>query len=377
MTSSTTVTTTVLSATLSTVLPGYDEYARDQKPLTGWTSPDSWATKLFRGDPSTILFATIVTLSLPVLLHIYFYTQASRASKAGDSGVPTFVLLGPSNAGKTSLVTLLQDRTAKDADKDKSNKHGAAEGEKQENDGQPVNDNTNISTQTRASQISYTTNLRLPPGTALGSNKYRSENDPEVLRAKRESSPYDLIDTPGHGKLRPDHALSHLTSKPNPRGVIFMLDSTVLDPIDSTSATDTIAYLHDTLLTLQRQRLHTTKKQANDFPVLIAANKQDLFTALPPLAIKQTLETALQRQRTTNRHAIGVVDSTSTKHREQANEPADEDETVLAGTTSDTFTFNTLRDEFGLDVQVLGGTVRGDQGGRGTGKWEAWIGSCL
>lgn len=374
MTSSATITTTVLSATLSTVLPGYDEYTRDQKPQTGWTSPDSWATKLFRGDPSTILFATIITLSLPVLLHIYFYTQASRASKSGDGGDPTFVLLGPSNAGKTSFVTLLQDRTISRADTSKSSNE-----EEKGRDDSLINSNTDNSTQTRASQISYTTTLHLPPGTPLGSNQYRSENDPEVLRANREASPYKLVDTPGHGKLRPDHALLHLTSTSSkPRGVIFMLDSTALDPSDSALATDTITYLHDTLLTLQRQRRTITKKQANDFPVLIAANKQDLFTALPPLAIKQSLETALERERTSRRRAISVVAGTSARGRNtDAEVEEDEDDAVLGGAGSAVFSFRILQEEFGVAVDVLGGTVRADQGGRGVGKWEAWIGSCL
>lgn len=68
-----------------------------------WSSPDSWATRLLSGDPIVILLAFLVTISLPLLLHLYFYTQTARAKV-----VPTFLLLGTSGAGKTSLVSLVR-----------------------------------------------------------------------------------------------------------------------------------------------------------------------------------------------------------------------------------------------------------------------------
>lgn len=68
----------------------------------GWTSPDSWATKLFSGDPLVILLAFLVVIALPSLLHLYFYTQSARTKV-----IPTFLLLGLSGAGKTSLATLV------------------------------------------------------------------------------------------------------------------------------------------------------------------------------------------------------------------------------------------------------------------------------
>lgn len=68
----------------------------------GWSSPDSWPTRLFSGDPLAILIAVLVTVSFPLLLHLYFYTQTARAKV-----VPTFLLLGASGAGKTSLVSLV------------------------------------------------------------------------------------------------------------------------------------------------------------------------------------------------------------------------------------------------------------------------------
>lgn len=67
-----------------------------------WAAPDSWATRLFSGDPIIIAIAFIITLALPLLVHLYFYTQTARTRV-----VPTFLLLGPSGAGKTSLASLV------------------------------------------------------------------------------------------------------------------------------------------------------------------------------------------------------------------------------------------------------------------------------
>jgi len=68
----------------------------------GWSSPDSWLTRLFSGDPIVILAAFLVTLALPLVVHLYFYTQTARVKVT-----PTFLLLGPSGSGKTSLVSLV------------------------------------------------------------------------------------------------------------------------------------------------------------------------------------------------------------------------------------------------------------------------------
>ncbi|KAF7845918.1 hypothetical protein BT93_L0044 [Corymbia citriodora subsp. variegata] len=339
---------TTVTASITTILPGYDEYSNSQK-LSGWTSPSSIPTKLLSGDPVTILFATIITFSLPVLLHIYyFYTLPRRTTKLST---PTFLLVGSSNSGKTALVAQLQQRSL-------------SEGSDAE-DSKVVN-----GVKTHHTQHSYTTVLKLPRETPLGTNKYRSENDPEVLRANKSSAEYILIDTPGHGKLRSDHALSHLNiskTKPLPTGIVFMIDSTSLDPIDSQASQDTLMYLHDTLLKCQLSRKSTSKRDSNDLPVLIAANKQDLFTALPEKQVRKVLELELERVRQSRRKGISSVDK---------KEEEDDDEAVLGG-GGEMFSFKELEEEYGVSVDVLGGSVRSDDGGRGTGKWEAWIGSCL
>jgi signal recognition particle receptor subunit beta len=44
----------------------------------------------------------LVATLLPIIIHVYLY----NTSKSGKS-IPTFLLIGPSGAGKTSLLTLV------------------------------------------------------------------------------------------------------------------------------------------------------------------------------------------------------------------------------------------------------------------------------
>lgn len=74
--------------------------------------------------------------------------------------------------------------------------------------------------------------------------------------------------------------------------------------------TDAAEYLHDVLLALQKR--HTgakTSKGPKDVPVLIASNKLDLFTALPPHLVRLQLEKALSSIRKSR--AKGLKDSAS------------------------------------------------------------------
>lgn len=68
-----------------------------------WTSPDGVLSRLLSGDPVAILIAFMVSFSLPLLLHLFLYRASARAA-----ATPTFLLLGTSGAGKTSLLTLVR-----------------------------------------------------------------------------------------------------------------------------------------------------------------------------------------------------------------------------------------------------------------------------
>ena len=302
-----------------------------------WTDRDSWVTWLFSPSGSVILLALLICLALPVLDHIYNYTSSGRKALT-----PTFLLLGSSGSGKTSLISLLQRRSA-----------------------DPEADQAAI---TRTSQVPSTIALRLPPSIPLGSNKYRSENDSSLQSAEKKIVRYEMIDTPGHGKLRLEQALSHIENAAV-RGVIFVADSSALDSSSSSVSQDTASFLHDTLLALQKRKTAKgTTKAKSEIPVLIAANKQDLFTALPHTAVMDRLQTEIERVRVSRSKGLTTVG--------KENDEQDEDD-VLGGSGEEKFSFTLLQDEYGIEVDVLGGAVRGDEAGKGVGKWDEWIGSLL
>jgi signal recognition particle receptor subunit beta len=58
-------------------------------------------TILLDGNPLAILLAFVVTLGLPILLHFVLYRSFASPP------ISSFILLGPSGAGKTSLLSLV------------------------------------------------------------------------------------------------------------------------------------------------------------------------------------------------------------------------------------------------------------------------------
>jgi signal recognition particle receptor subunit beta len=103
--------------------------------------------------------------------------------------------------------------------------------------------------------------------------------------------------------------------------------------------------------------------------VLVAANKQDLFTALPQGAVRERLEVEIDRVRVSKRKGLVTVGE------EEGAEVAGED--VLGGDGEEKFSFEILEQEFGIEVDVLGGAVKGEEAGKGVKRWEEWIGGCL
>ncbi|RMZ76566.1 hypothetical protein DV737_g4778, partial [Chaetothyriales sp. CBS 132003] len=304
-----------------------------------WTDQDSWVTWLFSPSWWVILLALAVCLALPILDHVFNYT-----SKAGKGATPTILLLGPSGSGKTSLVSLLQRRSAEPR--------------------------VDLAASTRTSQVPATVSLALPAAVRLGSDRYRSDHDTSLQNAEKESVKYDMIDTPGHGKLRLEHALAHI-QKPGVRGILFVVDSSALDSSSSAVSQDTASFLHDTLLVLQKRKTAKgggSSKATADIPVLVAANKQDLFTALPQGAVRERLQTEIERVRLSRSKGLTTVGK-------EDDEPDEHD--TLAGGGDEKFSFQLLQDEYGISVDVLGGAVRGEEAGKGVRKWEEWIGSLL
>lgn len=155
---------------------------------------------------------------------------------------------------------------------------------------------------THTSQVPLTVEVSLPRGTREASSQYRSTNDPSLQLHKR----FLIVDTPGHGKLR-YHASEQIVTSQNLRGIMFIVDAADLAP-DSSGLRDAAEYLHDILLMLQKRlTLSKTSKASRALPVLITANKTDLFTALPAPAVKSVLEKEINRIRASR--AKGLLDS--------------------------------------------------------------------
>jgi signal recognition particle receptor subunit beta len=199
----------------------------------------------------------------------------------------------------------------------------------------------------------------------LGSNKYRSKNDTTLQEAEKNRVTYNIIDTPGHGKLR-EQALGHIQN-PAIRGIIFGVDSGALDASDPATLRDTASYLHDVLYALQiRKTGKGTSTAKTDVAVLVAANKQDLFTALPASAVKDRLQNEIERVRQSRRKGISTV-----------GKEVDDDEEILGGGGEDTFSFDLMKEEYGIDIDVVGGSVKGEEAGKGVRRWEEWLGGLL
>lgn len=129
-------------------------------------------------------------------------------------------------------------------------------------------------------------------------------------------------------------------------------------------------YLHDLLLLLQtRSTKSKSSKAPKELPVLVAANKLDLFTALPAPLVQKALEAEITNVRTSK--SKGLLDSGI-----DMNEPdVGEEKDWLGDGGEGTFKFSQM-EEVNVFVTVLGGNVVGTDG-PDVGKWWDWIGSNL
>lgn len=284
--------------------------------------------------PSTPVFVIggLIVLLVPVLMHLWF-TQAATYTV-----LPSILLTGPSGAGKTALLTLLERRDGTASD-------------------------------THTSQTWSTVELAVAAGggVASSSSSYRDDLD----AAGAVATKFLMVDTPGHGKLR-HYAFGRLT----PEGVqsarlkvvVFVVDAAALS--EPSVLADAATYLYDVLLRLQK-RMGSTKTSRAPYaiPVLVAANKTDLFTALPAKLVRSNLEKELGRIRRTR--SKGLLDSGVGADDFGGNEEADD---WLGEYGSDEFKFDQMR-EFDIDVDVEGGAVLGDK--PDVDKWWTWIGNKL
>lgn len=208
----------------------------------------------------------------------------------------------------------------------------------------------------------------LPVSTVAASTQYRSVNDP----SNRVFRKFLLVDTPGHGKLR-RHAMTSIVSPNNVKGIIFVVDAATVAPDNGESVddslTETAQYLHDVLLVLQKK--HTASKTSKgpaEMPVLIAANKLDLFTALPAKLVRRALEDEITKLR--NTRSKGLLDSGIGMSDE-----IDEERDILGGGGEGRFEFG-LMEEYNVRVEVIGGNVLGSDSADVANWWD-WLGRHL
>lgn len=216
---------------------------------------------------------------------------------------------------------------------------------------------------THTSQAPLTVECDLPVGATAGSDKYRSVNDPTHKAHKK----FFLIDTPGHGKLR-HHALSNIAETKNLRGIIFVVDAANLSAGEE-GVRQAAEYLHDILLLLQKRLTSSkTSKGPKEMHVLVAANKMDLFTALPATVVKSTLEKEISKVR--DSRSKGLLDSAAGREDE-----VDDSEEWLGETGSAQFKFDQMA-ECNVSVEVVGGSATSTDGVDAQ-KWWSWIAGRL
>lgn len=324
--------------------------------MVEWYEPDSWLTKLFDAHLSTFLLTLVVAFGLPLLLHLWLYRHRTPINTAA------FVLAGPSGAGKTSLLTAVRIRAQNPHLEPLHQKRHSHQLHHQLTTHRPPQLETGRPLATHPSQTSHRSILALPEAFVPFSARYRSVNDPTNVRTRQLS----LTDTPGHGKLRGGAfaaALAAPTAK-NLRGVVFLVDAAAL--ASPAGLSDAAEFLHDVLLTLQKRYTSAkTSKATAVTPVLIAANKLDLFTALPPQLVRAHLEQEIEKVRIAR--AKGILDVGMSE------DSVGEDHEWLGLGGESKFEFKHM-EEMNVPVEVVGGSVKGEDGdGPDVKGWWEWI----
>ncbi|KAI9713630.1 MAG: hypothetical protein M1812_006602 [Candelaria pacifica] len=294
------------------------------------SSTEQWISSLLEPSLFAIIVTALIALTVPLFLHLIIYRSSGSAS------LSSFLLVGPSGSGKTALLTLFERGT---------------------------------SAATHISQSPLSVEVSLPVTTSAASSQYRSVNDPANQTHKR----FLLIDTPGHGKLR-YHALDNITKPQNVKGIIFVVDAANMSAGAGGRAegglTEAAEFLHDVLLFLQKRSTRSnTSKAPPHIPILIAANKLDLFTALPAPLVKTALETEINKIRASRSKGlldsgIGMGDADLNEEKEWLGEVGD-----------GKFEFSQM-EEFDIPVAVAGGNVAGTDEPN-VRRWWDWIGSNM
>lgn len=219
---------------------------------------------------------------------------------------------------------------------------------------------------THTSQAPQTALCQLPTGYNSYEDRFRSEND----NTPRNRPKFLILDTPGHGKLR-HHAVNALKTSTALKGLVFVVDSAAVS--SAAGLTEAAEYLHDVLLLLQKKHTQGKTSKTEATSVLVAANKQDVFTSLPAGIVKTRLEEEIAKVRTTR--SKGLMDSGVGMEDDAGG--VDEEQNWLGEYGSSRFDFAQM-EEHGIEVRIAGGNVKGDGAQRGdVSEWWVWVGDNL
>ncbi|KAI3336862.1 signal recognition particle receptor beta subunit [Xylariaceae sp. AK1471] len=288
---------------------------------------------IFTPSAPVFIVGFLIVFLAPILVHLFITRKTPYTS------LPSILLVGPAGGGKTSLLTLLE--------------------------------RGNAAAETHTSQTPHAIELTVSSDSSASTFREAAREDAPGSHKK-----FHLIDTPGHGKLRGaamDHLRGDGKSGKNSqtqfgdsamlRGVMYVLDAATLDD----SLADTATYLYEILLALQKRAgSGRTSRSPNAVHVLIAANKLDLFTALPASLVRGNLEAELGRIRQSR--SKGLLDSGVGTD----DIGSEEQDNWLGEYGSEKFTFRQLR-EFDIEVDVIGGSVLEGN----IDKWWDWISSRI
>ncbi|KAK9462453.1 signal recognition particle receptor beta subunit-domain-containing protein [Lipomyces oligophaga] len=245
----------------------------------------------------------VLFLGIFLIVGYYVFELLFRKAHGAAAGGPTFIIAGPSGSGKTALFSLLRY------------------------DEKPAT--------LPSLEPNISTTYRLPNLTHSSKN-------------------FVLIDTPGHPKLRHGtfETIQIALKARTIHGILFVVDASVMSNLDKRR--EAAEYLYDILCLTERITMGVD--------IAIAANKSELFTAMPPKQLRTTFETEMDKIRQTRSKLIGKVGLDDEKSSSEADEDINDGANRLGLSDGSAFSLAQLESE----VVVIAGSVK-------TGKVEDWV----
>ena len=297
-------------------------------------------------SPTVFIVGALIVLLVPFLVHYYLVHRTDYTV------LPSILLAGPSGSGKTGLMTLFE-------------RGGGSPGTSHVSIKLPA---TRTTVDKHSVELSFSN---------TGENTSHDDINDELNLHHRDSTHtrFILHDTPGSEKRRfyafnyiASSVGSRMTESSKLRGVVFVLDSAAMgdDTTGRGSTSQAAEYLHDILVALQKRMTSKKSKASSAVSVLIAANKDDLFTSYPAHVAKSLLEKELTKIRAAR--GKGMLESTVGEDYSMV--PEDQDAWIGA-LGSEKFSFDQMK-EFDVEVEVISGSVT-TNGCPGVAKWWEWI----